>query len=82
VPIETLLLGEVTGILQGAVQDGLYASFHALVREEINEVDSRKLFSQPFNTAQAHLRNASLETNKDRRQQHIEYARVAFMKSR
>jgi hypothetical protein len=75
--IEQLLVG----LAARGVGDGIYAIFRSLIRQEITELNSERLLTEPFRTALLHLQNAEVEHDEDRRRQHLEYARLEFMKA-
>ena len=53
-----------------------------MAEQEILETDVNRLVSQPFRSANSHLQNAALELeNVSRQQEHVEYARLDFIKA-
>ena len=79
--IEGFFLKMLMAVAAGSGRDAVHAGLRALMNEEIYTADPDRFVTQPFRTAGEHLKNAELEVNEARRRQHIEYARLEFMKA-
>jgi hypothetical protein len=79
--IEAIFAGFTKTLLVDPLTECIRMGFRAMVEQEIETTDLNRLISEPMRSAHSHLRNAEFEANEGRRREHLEYARLDFVKA-